>query len=90
MESEAEAVVEVSWSSDRRGESAIWKINDKTVTPPEAAMLEKLREGLAVLDQPETPRIQIIISVLHRDDLEKLEKLNPTNSDEEEPETSEE
>ena len=83
----AEAVVAFSWSSDRRGESAIWKINDKTVTPPEAGILEKLREGLAVLDQPETPRLQIMISVLHRDDLEKLNKLNQSNSEEEETES---
>jgi hypothetical protein len=78
----ADAVVAVSWASDRRGESAIWKINDKTITPPEAGVLEKLREVLAVLDQPETTRLQIMISVLHRDDLEKLNKLNQSNSDE--------
>ena len=85
----ADAVVAFTWTSDRRGESAIWKINDKTVTPPEAAILEKLRESLAVLDQPETPRIQIMISVLHRDDLEKLEKLSQSNSAEEDEEESE-
>ena len=82
-ESAVEAVVAISLARERDDTKAMWKIYDKSVTPPEAGNLEKFRESLAALDQPETPRLQIIISVLHRDDLEKLKQLIQPTDDEE-------
>lgn len=81
-DSNTEAAVGIGWISERRWEQAFWKFDGKTVTPPEAGVLEKLRESLAVLDHPEAKRFHITLSVLHRDDLEKLNNLEKSEEDE--------
>lgn len=78
-----DAAVGVDWYFERSSKQALWKIDDKTVTSPEPEALDSLREILAMDTKP----LQLMISVLHRDDLEKVTKLNqPEEEDSESPE----
>ncbi len=77
-----EAVVSLSWISERRRALANWKINGKTITAPEAELLENFKESMSSTDQPEARRFGVNLTVLHRDDLEKLTKLNQSSREE--------
>ena len=77
-----EAVVKIDGFSDRSSKQILWKIQGKTIIPPEPEVLEKLRERLAMPDQPDGESFQLMISILHRDDLEKLTKLTQASGDE--------
>lgn len=75
--SEADVAVTVNWTSPNgRWVPMAWTRDATKVAPPDAAILEKFREAIAAREQAETKPISIFISVLHRDDLEKLAKLN--------------
>ncbi len=87
-DSNTQAAVGIDWDTEGSGNRAIWKVNGQTVVSPEAGVLEKLREYLATLDRPETKEFLVTLSVLHRVDLEKLQKLQ--QSDDEDPDASDE
>lgn len=82
QESNEEATVGVRWVAEREWKQALWKVNGTTIVPPEAELLDKLREGLATFGQAESKRFQFTISVLHRDDLEKFNKLDKSEDEE--------
>lgn len=87
QESNEEATVGVRWVAESEWKQALWKFNGKAVVSPEADLLDRLRESFAAFDQAESKRFQFTISVLHRDDLEKFNKLD--NSEDEEDSESE-
>jgi len=78
---DTEAVVGIHWVFEREWRQAFWKLSGKTVTPPEPEILEKLQASFASLGQPESKISDITFSVLHRDDMDKLRKLDLTEEE---------
>jgi hypothetical protein len=59
----------------------IWTHDGTKIIPPDASTLEKFRETMTADDQ-NSSTVSIHLSVLHRDDLEKLAKLNRSGDSE--------
>ena len=88
---ETTAAVTMTWTSGNgRGTPVIWTHDGTKIVPPDAATLEKFREAMAAWDQPESKPISIFLSVLHRDDLKKLAKLNHRDDSEDSDSSDEE
>ncbi|HEX7262175.1 MAG TPA: hypothetical protein VF258_10205, partial [Luteolibacter sp.] len=79
--SEGDARVVIQWfnSNGRGRNNAMWKFAGTAVTPPETEPLEKFKETVGSLDQPTAQQLSLLITILHRDDLQKLEKLRTSH-----------
>jgi len=84
QKSKDDTMVMTTWAGEERYNPAnriVWKLNGTTVTPPDAEPLQKFREAAASLDQPDAKPLSFTISVLHRDDIEKVMKAMQSSSE---------